>query len=139
MNWFKYLVFFTQTGSIVFFFYFVVGLPSRLTLIGSLKPCLTKQIMLMMFVTKPNMLIAWHNAPAIHHVSISATWTLISGVSMEETDAEKFAKSTIAGMLFSSVWGAIWMYTRWLFDQSFLKVYLSYAYKVMRKMEYCQM
>lgn len=43
--------------------YINIHIPKRLTLMDSRKPCLTKQTMLIPFVTIPNMLIAWQNVP----------------------------------------------------------------------------
>lgn len=52
-------------------------LPSKLMLIESLKSCLTKQMILMMFVRTPKMPIIWHSTLYTAHVKIKiASWLM---------------------------------------------------------------
>lgn len=61
-----------------------VFLPSRLMLIGSLNPCLTKHKMLIMLVTIPITAIAWQNPGYRTSVRINVTSSLISAVLVDE-------------------------------------------------------
>lgn len=60
---------------------FMKILPSRLTLTASLKSCLRKQMMFMMFVPIPKVQINGHNTPKASHVKISSASSLIPDIS----------------------------------------------------------
>lgn len=54
-------------------------IPRKLILTGSLKPCLTKQMILMIFDTTPKIDVAWQVTEKRNHCRMSLTSSLIKG------------------------------------------------------------
>lgn len=62
------------TRFLVYKVYWKLHVPSKLTLTGSLKPCLTKQMILMMFVTVPKMSTSSQTMAKQTHWNTRRTW-----------------------------------------------------------------